>query len=160
MSDDPKAPTGMVVPESKTGVLVHRDGVKGKRRVGKRGLQVIREMAADGQPDASIARALKMHRETFRDCRRRDDAVEAALVEGRASMEHVCVNSLLENVRAGGAIATTPAIFLLKSRCGYRDDGSSPPGFNVSGENVQINLTPQLTDEQFQQLLQRSETDE
>lgn len=112
---------------------VRSDAGGRERHVGAKGTQLVERMAAGGHSDAAIAKALKMNRETFRFCRRRQPELEEALQRGRSAEEHTLVAKLHEAALAGNVVA---AIFLLKSRHGYRDQG------NASDErpNIIINL--------------------
>ena len=95
-------------------------------------------------------------RETLRQIRRRQPAVEESLVRGRGALETELCGLLIEKARNGDVIAS---LFLLKARCGWRE-GELPPGTQViNAEAVQINMPGQLTAEQFEQLLDRSGND-
>jgi hypothetical protein len=133
--------------------LVHRDGRNGQRRVGRRGLQVVEELAAGGLCDSTIATRLRMHRGTFRDVRARQPEVEEALQRGRGLLEDELCHLLLSKARKGDTIA---AIFLAKARCGWRE-GELPPGTTVVNNHVQMVNLPALTPAQFDELLSRAD---
>ena len=131
---------------------VLRDGPSGKRTIGRRGRELIEAMAREGRADASIAKALRMHRETLRMIRRRDSQVEEALQRGRSALEDELTDLLLTKARGGCVVST---IYLTKARLGWRE-GELPPGATVvNAENVQIQMAPMLSDEQFERLLDR-----
>ena len=94
------------------------------------GLKVIKKMAANGNHLETIAAALGMSHDTLEQCRRRQPEVAAALERGRAEQHDELVEILMQQARAG---AFVPAIFLLKSRFGYRE------GFVVDA-NVHVDL--------------------
>lgn len=146
-------------PETPLQPLVHRDGHLGKRRIGRKGLEVIEKLAADGHTDTSVSKALRMDRSTFRDVRRRQPEVEEALVRGRSQLEDELVHHLLARARnPQDPTGMAAAAFLLKARCGYLE-GRVPASAQlaVHGENVQIVMAPQLSREAFQALLERRE---
>jgi hypothetical protein len=100
------------------------------RRIGKKGLALIEQMAADGNALATMAKKLRIAESTFRELRKRQPEVEAAISAGYAAMEDELVDGLMSRVRKGirdpkdkGAI--TAAIFLLKTRRGY--EGTKVP---------------------------------
>ena len=119
-----------------------------KRTIGARGLQIVERMAADGHADASIAKSLRMHRETLRLCRRRQPEVQEALDRGRAALEDELTHILLGQAREGNTVA---AIFLAKARCGWRE-GEVPGGM---GErvNVTINLPAAMSQEAYHHMI-------
>ena len=143
--------------DPKPAPLVHRDGPQGKRRIGRRGLEAIEKLAADGHTDTSISKALRMDRCTFREIRRRQPEVEEALVRGRSQLEDELEHHLLGRARnPQDPTGMAAAAFLLKARCGYLE-GRVPASAQlaVHGENVQIVMAPQLSREAFQALLER-----
>ena len=96
--------------------------------VTKRGLELIETMAAIGQPIATIARSLGINPVTFRQLRKRDPKVHEAYEVGRAIEEDQLFKKL-KDAAEGGSIAS--AMFLLKTRHGYRETGPR------EGEEVQ-----------------------
>lgn len=139
------------------GPLVVRAGGHGTPRVvTPAGLGVVERLAREGLSDTSIAAALRIDRETFRQLRMRQQAVEEALACGRSGLEDELTDLLLQRARdpkhPGGTVA---AIFLAKARCGWRE-GELPQGATViNADAVQINMPAALTDEQFRALLAR-----
>ncbi|WP_234002283.1 hypothetical protein [Erythrobacter sp. AP23] len=109
-------------------------GLDGKVTIHQPGLEVIETMARGGHPIASIASSLGMSGRVFRECRRRQVEVEEALAAGLGGLEHELVHSLLAASRKGNVAA---AMFLLKTRHGYRENGQTDAAPKVA---VQINL--------------------
>jgi hypothetical protein len=130
---------------------VHHGDHRGPlKRIGPAGLRIIEQMAADGHADIAIAKALRMHQETLRMCRRRQPEVQEALDRGRAALEGELVHYLLDKVRKdadGGIIAS---FFLLKTRCGYREQGSPPD----ERPNLVINLPGAMSRDVYLNTLQ------
>ncbi|KCV82119.1 hypothetical protein ATO10_09748 [Actibacterium atlanticum] len=90
------------------------------RRIGKKGLQMIEEMAAGGMSMTSIAKTLRIGSRTFYDIRRRQPEVVEALERGYSAMEDQLVSALKERaLDPDRKDSTVAAIFLLKSRRGY-----------------------------------------
>jgi len=73
-------------PELPSRRVVNAEG-KSEWRVGRRGLKVVEELAARGVAVPTIAKALRMGKETFRRVRERQPEVQEALDRGRA-IEH------------------------------------------------------------------------
>jgi hypothetical protein len=139
------------------GPLVVRAGGHGNPRVvTPAGLVVVERLAREGLADMSIAAALRMDRETFRQLRGRQPDVEEALARGRSGLEDELTDLLLQRARdpkhPGCVVA---AIYLTKARCGWREGDMAPGSQVVHAENVQINMPAALTDEQFRALLAR-----
>jgi len=85
---------------------------------------LVRELAAKGADQRSIARALEVSYPTFERWREEHpEIIDEALKEGRSQEHDVLVGSLLDTALNGkGAQAVTAAIFLLKARHGYREN--------------------------------------
>jgi len=151
-------PESRALESARAEALLHRDGPNGLRRIGRRGLQTIEKLATNGHADATIAKALRMDRSTFRHLRRRDSQVEEALVRGRSQLEDALVHTLLRRaMNPKDPAGAASAMFLLKSRCGYREGHVAPTaGLSVAAENVQIVMPPSLSAEQFGELLERT----
>jgi len=111
-----------------------REGKHGTAVIHAPGLATITDMARNGHPANGIASALGMSGEAFRQCRKRQPEVEAAMAEGLAGLEQELVHSLLVAARKGQIAA---AMFLLKCRHGYRETGQADSAPKVA---VQINL--------------------
>lgn len=98
-------------------------------KVGRKGLKIIQDLAARGVAEMTIARALGMSRDAFRQAKRRDPAVQDALDAGRA-VEHDKLVGVLHDAAMAGQFV--PAIFRLKSRFGYREGTAFEVEVNVS----------------------------
>ncbi|MBC7285693.1 hypothetical protein [Hoeflea sp.] len=107
-------------------------------RVGKRGLKMIEELAARGVAEATMAKALRMGKDAFRAAKRRDPAVQEAIDRGRA-VEHDKLVGILHGLAMAGQYV--PAMFLLKSRHGYRE--GEQVGVNVNIDTGGVLVVPQ-----------------
>lgn len=86
--------------------------------IGAKGLKIIEAMAAKGCLLETIAKALRMSHDTLEACRRRQPEVAAALDRGRGVLHDELVSLLVQQARAGQFV---PAMFLLKTRFGYKE---------------------------------------
>lgn len=120
------------------------------RRIGRAGVALVEKMAREGATDTTIARSLRIARDTFRAIRLRQPEVEEALVRGRAILEDELTNILLSKARNGETVA---AIYLTKARCGWRE-GDLPPSQQVTN-NTQVNILipAPMSEEEFARLL-------
>lgn len=107
------------------------------------GLVIIKRMAAKGCILETIAAALGMSHDTLENCRRRQPEVAAALEVGRGELHDELVDILVTQARAG---AFVPAIFLLKSRFGYKE--GTQIDVNVDHGGVLL-LPAEVTVEQY-----------
>lgn len=98
--------------------------------VTKTGLAIIRKMAANGCKLETIAGALGCSHDALEACRRRQPEVQEALDAGRAVMHDELVDILMQQARAGQFV---PAIFLLKSRFGYREGAQLEVAVDLGG---------------------------
>lgn len=116
--------------------LVHREAGKAVV-VQDAGLAVVERLAAEGNADATIAKALGINRGTFARLLRDDgdDRVLAAYETGKARLADELTDILLSQARNGN---TTAAIYLSKARLGWRDQGPATPAL---GSAVQVNIT-------------------
>ena len=141
------------------GELVIGEGggsLKSKRSLGARGMKLLEEMTAQGHSIPTVAKKLRMGSATLYRLMKRDSTVREAVDRGRATLEHELVSILLTAARGGDNVA---AMFLLKSRHGHRDVGQvvetpGSPTTTVNAENVQVVMSPTMTDTQFAQLLE------
>lgn len=119
------------------------------RRIGRKGVSIIEQMAAEGHSDTSIAKALRIARSTFHNIRKRQPEVDEALAQGRAALEDELSDILMTHARNGNVVA---AIYLTKARCGWRE-GDLPPGQQVTN-NTQVNILipPPMSDDEFARL--------
>lgn len=106
--------------------------------VGNKGLEIVEELAARGVAEATIAKALGMSKDAFRSVKRRDPAVQEAIDRGRAVEHDKLVGVLFEQAMSGQYV---PAMFLLKTRHGYRE--GEQVGVNVSVETGGVLVVPQ-----------------
>jgi hypothetical protein len=113
------------------------------------GYALIERMSKDGRDIVSIAKALGMHRDVFRNLRKRDPAAQEALDRGRAQLGDELTDIFLEQARKGNTVA---AIYLSKARLGWRDQGPDPAAGQTNVQ-VNINMPPNMTDEQFAALV-------
>ena len=113
------------------------------------GYVLIERMSKDGRDIVSIAKSLGMHRDVFRNLRKRDPAAQEALDRGRAGLGDELTDLFLEQARKGNTVA---AIYLSKARLGWRDQGPDPAAGQTNVQ-VNINMPPQMSDEQFAALL-------
>ena len=81
---------------------------------------VVRELAAKGAAQRSIARALGTSLDTFNRWREETPEIEDALQEGRSQEHDLLVGTLLEAAVSHKNV--TAAIFLLKARHNYREN--------------------------------------
>ena len=107
------------------------------------GLAIIRKMAANGCKLESIAGALGCSHDALQSCRNRQPEVQDALDAGRAVMHDELVDILMQQARAG---AFVPAIFLLKSRFGYREGAQLEVNVDLGGVLV---VPADITVEQY-----------
>lgn len=96
-------------------------------KVGPRGLKIVEELSARGCSTVTIAKALRMSKDAFVACRRRQPEVEEAYQRGLA-VEHDALTSNLRTMADKGNVIAN--LFLLKTRHGYRE-----------GEPLEVNLT-------------------
>ncbi len=109
------------------------------------GYDLVATLAAGGMSEAGIAARLGMSRHTLTEVKKRDPALVAALHQGNGELETECVSELLKSVREGNVIA---AMFLLKARCGYRDQGPTD-GSNTGSPAVNIVINAPLSPADF-----------
>ena len=114
------------------------------------GLKVIEAMAAEGQDQRTIAKALGIDRKTLTDLRERDPAVALAWERGHGDLASELTHMLLQKAREGNIVAM---IYLTKARLGWREgtpaDGTAPPSVQV---NIQIPAP--MTDKEFAMIVE------
>lgn len=128
--------------------LVSRDNAYGTAIVEQPGIELIRTMARNGQPMTPIASALGMSGRVLRECRKRQPEVEEAFHVGLGQLEHELVYSLLAAARKGNVAA---AMFLLKTRHGYRETGQTDTAPKIA---VQINLPGAMEERAYAKILE------
>lgn len=111
--------------------------------IGAKGLKIIEAMAAKGCLLDTIAKALRMSHDTLEACRRRQPEVQAALDRGRGVLHDELVSILVQQARAGQFV---PAMFLLKTRFGYKEGAQ----LDVNVEHGGVLVVPaEMTVEQY-----------
>lgn len=124
---------------------VTRGGPGGLATVNTPGLAIVERMAKRGRDNTSIAKALRMSGETFRNVRKRQPEVQEALDRGRAALSDELTDILLKQARKGITIA---AIFLAKARCGWRE-GDAPE----ARPNIIINLPDAIAPAEYLRMI-------
>jgi hypothetical protein len=130
-------------------LITRAEGPNGLVTVTGQGRAMAEALAAAGFTDTTVARRLGIGNATLRECRKRDPAVAEALARGRARMEDELVHGLMRQARDGYAPA---AMFLLKTRCGYRETGATDGG--DTKVNVQIVLPRALTMDEYMKTIE------
>lgn len=111
--------------------------------VGEKGLKIIEAMAAKGCLLETIAKALRMSHDTLEACRRRQPEVALALDRGRGVLHDELVSILVQQARSGQFV---PAMFLLKTRFGYKEGVQVDMNVDLSGVLV---VPAEMTVEQY-----------
>ena len=111
--------------------------------IGAKGLKIVEEMAAKGCLLETIAKALRMSHDTLEACRRRQPEVALALDRGRGVLHDELVSILVQQARAGQFV---PAMFLLKTRFGYKEGVQVDMNVDLSGVLV---VPAEMTVEQY-----------
>jgi hypothetical protein len=110
------------------------------------GLEVIERMAAEGQDQRSIAKALGIHRRTMTELQKHRPDVEEAFERGLAALADELTHHLLRAARKGNIVAM---IYLTKARLGWRE-GDVPD----QRPNITINLPDAQTPEAYLRSIQ------
>ena len=98
---------------------------------------IIRELAAKGADQRTIARAFDVNFKTFNRWREDHEEIAEALADGRSQEHEALVGTLLDVALNGtGKEKVTAAIFLLKARHGYNENALQ----NQDAPQVQINF--------------------
>ncbi len=113
------------------------------------GLALIKRMSTQGRALASIAAALGVSNDTFRELRKRDPEAQEALDQGRAALGDELTDILLEQARNGITVA---AIFLAKARCGWRE-GEGMEGKVVNNTQINIHIPESMSDAEFKAII-------
>ena len=111
--------------------------------IGAKGLKIVEAMAAKGCLLETIAKALRMSHDTLEACRRRQPEVALALDRGRGVLHDELVSILVQQARAGQFV---PAMFLLKTRFGYKEGVHVDMNVDLSGVLV---VPAEMTVEQY-----------
>lgn len=112
---------------------------KSEWMVTEAGLSVVEELSARGCSVVTIARALGFGKDAFRSVRNRQPEVEEALENGRAREHDRLVGLLHAQAEEGQYV---PAMFLLKTRFGYREGEPFEANVNVSVNTGGVIVVP------------------
>lgn len=112
------------------------------------GCEVAQGMQAQGLPVAFIASVLGVSHTTMKDCVKRQPELADAMAAGAGELEGELVKLLIEQARGGYAPA---AMFLLKSKCGYRETG--PPAGGDTAVQVNIQIPAPMPAAEFQAII-------
>ena len=113
------------------------------------GIALIKRMSREGRALASIAAALGVSMDTFREIRKRDPEAQEAVDQGRAALGDELTDILLEQARNGITVA---AIFLAKARCGWRE-GEGMEGKVVNNTQINIHIPESMSDAEFKAII-------
>jgi hypothetical protein len=143
-------------PQAQVPALITRDGDDHNApiTITRSGLEVITEMAARGNSQATIAKHLGCAQSTLSKLVHDRQAVGEAWREGRGRLEDELVGHMLTLARKGNVAAT---IFALKSMCGYTDQ---PQPREDRGSNITINLPGAMSPEQYMRSITVEAADE
>lgn len=134
-------------------ILRRRDAANGhaiNSVVTKAGYEAIEQLARNGASNMEIARQIGISNGTFVALRKRDAEVEEALRRGRSALDMEFVDRFVQWSRDGHVVA---AIYFSKARLGWREDGSAAPGVQVNNTQININMPPAMSAEQFRALV-------
>jgi len=112
------------------------------------GLAVIERMAANGNANATIAKALGTSAQVLRKMLDADERVALAYDTGKARLADELTDILLTHAREGNV---TAAIYLSKARLGWRDQG---PSTATTATQVNIHIPAPMSDEDFKKMIQ------
>lgn len=114
-------------------------------RIGPKGIKIIEAMSAKGCHQETIAKVLRISHDTLLACRRRQPEVQAALERGMAVQHDELVEILMKQAREGQFV---PAMFLLKTRFGYKEGVQIDANLNVNHSGVLV-VPAEMTVEQY-----------
>lgn len=114
------------------------------------GLKIIRELASKGVKETEVAKALGLTFKTWKRIREENPEAKAAWEEAKAEEHDALVGVLYEKAIKGDS---TAAMFLLKSRHGYRDHGPTEGG-DSARVNLVFNLPAPLNADQYAKLVE------
>ena len=123
-----------------------------KKTVPPGGYKRIRELAANGAREVDIARALSMGEKTWQRIKAEDEKALAAWEAGRA-VEHEALRGVLFDKALAGNVAA--AMFLLKTRFGYREKGDE--GGGTDRVTVEFKLPAPLDESSYVTMLKAQE---
>ncbi len=122
------------------------NGTHAKVTVTPAGLALIEAMAAEGNDQRTIAKALGIGRTTLTNIRDRDPEVTEAWESGHAALADELTHLLLSQARKGNIVAM---IYLTKARLGWVE-GSAP---EEKRPNIIINLPDSKTPEDYMKMI-------
>ena len=108
------------------------------------GVDILREAASNGVAKHDVARRLGLNFRTLERLLKDDPAAREAWAEGKEAERAELVGLLMEKARKGDGAS---AMFLLKSRHGYRDHG--PVDGDAAAPVVNITLPAALSPDQW-----------
>lgn len=151
--------TGVTKASAKRLVVRRRDdgGHAINSVITKTGYEAIEQLARNGASNGEIARQIGVASTTFVHIRKRDPEVDEALQRGRSALDTEFVDRFVEWSRKG---IVTAAIYFTKARLGWREDGSNAPGVQVNNTQININMPPAMTAEQFAALIAPQQQDQ
>lgn len=114
------------------------------------GYNIVAQMIAGGQSEASVAAVLGMNPSTLTEMKKRDEVLRDAMSRGRGALEDEVVGKLVEHMRNDNVAA---AIFLAKGKLGFREVGPTDPNAPQTAIQVNISVPPALDASQVQQLI-------
>lgn len=133
-------------------VIRQRDEGRMTYTVTDAGLAAIERMAAEGNADGVIAKALSVNVKALRRLRDEDERVADAYEYGKARLATELTDILLNHAREGNV---TAAIYLSKARLGWRDQGPAPHAGNAV--QVNIHMPAPMSDEEFKRMVESKE---
>jgi hypothetical protein len=114
------------------------------------GLEVMERLAAEGNDQRSIAKALGLSQTAYRDLIERDEAAREALARGHGALSDELTHHLLTAARKGNI---TAAIYLTKARLGWIE-GQAPDGAPKTAVQVNIQIPRAMTDAEFARVIE------
>lgn len=113
------------------------------------GLELVAELAGEGNDPRTIAKGLGIPYTTFLGLRDRDEAVQEALARGHGTLADELTHHLLKAARKGNI---TAAIYLTKARLGWVE-GQVPEGAPKTAVQVNIQIPRAMSDAEFRRIV-------
>lgn len=114
------------------------------------GLAMVERLAAEGNDQRTIAKALDLSHTAYRDLIERDEAAREALARGHGALSDELTHHLLSAARKGNI---TAAIYLTKARLGWIE-GQAPDGAPKTAVQVNIQIPRAMTDAEFARVIE------
>ena len=124
-----------------------------KIKLPSNGLDIIRNLAERGVRETDIARALGMSFKTWKRIKDENDEARETLEEARQIEENKLFGILYEKAMKGDTVS---AIFLLKSRHGYKEGADQ---VNANQVNVKITLPGSMDPEDYRKKIEVQNAD-